>query len=121
MRRRRSWMEWRAGGTAGDPPPFGDAFFWDWGPNFSGPHPLGLDGCDFFFLRFHLVVLLFCCFVVFEEGQKTKTLKLAKVGLAKVGHPNFGQSMSIKVGPSGQTRRRGVRGGRNSYFYPCRC
>ena len=33
-------------------------------------------------------------------GQKTKTPIWAKVGLAKIGHPNFGQSRSIKVGQS---------------------
>ena len=33
-------------------------------------------------------------------GQNTEKLKLAKVGLAKVGHPNFGQNRSIKVGRS---------------------
>ena len=39
------------------------------------------------------------CFFFFEkEGQKTETPILAKVGLAKVGHPNFGQSRSIEVG-----------------------
>ena len=37
-------------------------------------------------------------------GQKTI---LAKVGLAKVGHPNFGQSRSIKVGQS-----------RSTFFWP---
>ena len=33
------------------------------------------------------------------KNRKINT-KLAKVGLAKVGHPNFGQSRSIKVGQS---------------------
>ena len=38
---------------------------------------------------------------VFEqEGRKSETPILAKVGLAEVGHPNFGQSRSIKVGQS---------------------
>ena len=37
------------------------------------------------------------CFLC-EEGQNTETLKLAKVGLAKIGHPNFGQNRSSKVG-----------------------
>ena len=39
-----------------------------------------------------------CLFL--KKQENTETVKLAKVGLAKVGHPNFGQSQSIKVGQS---------------------
>ena len=68
-------------------------------PPFGAPTLRGLtllpEGVNSSMHYFHLVVLFF-----FEEGQNTETLKLAKVGLAKVGHPNLGQSRSIKVGQS---------------------
>ena len=70
------------------PPPFG-------APPFGSP-PFGAP----FFKR---VLVLPCFFVVlsfFEKQENTETVKLAKVGLAKVGHSNFGQSRSIKVGQS---------------------
>ena len=44
-------------------------------------------------------VLVLPCFSLFCL-RKILTVNLAKVGLAKVGHPNFGQSRSIKVGQS---------------------
>ena len=95
----------------GATPFFGALFVWVWGPHPSGPTCLGLrtlrgptlqappEGCLFFHAFF---VFSSCCsFFFFEkEGQKTETPILAKVGLAKVGHPNFGQSRSIKVGQS---------------------
>ena len=37
---------------------------------------------------------LFCPF--FEKRENAKTVKLAKVSLAKVGHPNFGQSGQLR-------------------------
>ena len=43
---------------------------------------------------------MFLLFFMLFLGSNTKTLILAKVGLAKVGHPLFGQSRSIKVGQS---------------------
>ena len=48
------------------------------------------------------MLVLPCFFVVlfFCLQENAETGKLAKVGLAKVGHPNFGKSRSIKVGQS---------------------
>ena len=65
------------------PPPFR-------APPFGAPKWLFF--CAFFILCSH--------FFFEKEGQKTETPILAKVGLSKVGHPNFGQSRSIKVGQS---------------------
>ena len=70
-----------------------------WAPHPSGPHPSG----------FHpsgpqRVFVLPCVFVVlsfFEWQEHSETVKLAKVGLAKVGHPNFSQSRSIMAGQNG--------------------
>ena len=56
-----------------------------WGPTLRGPTLRGITGVNSYKLSFHLV---FCFFY-----EKAETLKLAKVG-----HPNFGQSRSIKVG-----------------------
>ena len=69
------------------------------GPHPSGSHPSHPSGPKRV-LFFHV---LFC---LFEKQDNTETLKLAKIGLAKVGHPNFGQNQSIKVGQSrfGQNR-----------------
>ena len=44
--------------------------------------------------------MFFSLFCLFLKQENTETVKLAKVGLAKVGHPNFGQSRSIKDGQS---------------------
>ena len=63
-----------------------------------------LEGC-LFFHAFFLFVFQFK--KKHKVGQHRKTLKLAKVGLATVGHPNFGQSRSIKVGQS-----------RSHFFWP---
>ena len=38
--------------------------------------------------------------ILAKIGQHLKTPKLANISLAKVGHPNFGRSRSIKVGQS---------------------
>ena len=76
-------------------PPFG-AHFSRLGLHPSGPHLWG----------FHpsgpkRVLVLLCSVFFFNKQENTETVKLAKVGLAKVGHPNFGQSRSnflAKVG-----------------------
>ena len=80
------------------------------GPHPSGPHffkvgpaPFGATPLVVPPFGAKRVLVLPCFFVVlsfFEKQEKTETVKLAKVGLAKVGHPNFGQSRSIKVGQS---------------------
>ena len=82
------------------------------GPTTSGPHPSALHFFYFGPAPFGATPLgvppfgaqkgacssmFFHCF---EKQESTETVKLAKVGLAKVGHPNFGQSRSIKVGQS---------------------
>ena len=81
----------------GTPPfrasPFGAPFFWVFKTPPFGASPFGAFFCAFFAP---------CCSVFFikekTEGQKTETPILTKVGLARVGQPNFGQSRSIKVG-----------------------
>ena len=52
--------------------------------------------CLFFHAWFFTLLKKSCLW----SGQETKTPIWAKVGLAKVGHPNLGQSLSIKVGQS---------------------
>ena len=87
-------------------PPFGAPPFG--APPFGAP-PFGAPPLGAQFLWFGSSTLRARCFVlpyfhlVIETPIWTrhlKTLKLAKVRLAKVGHPNFGQSRSIKVGQS---------------------
>ena len=79
------------------PHPSGSLSFWVWGPPFgTPPSGSGLKGVSLSLVEEWL-------------GQKTRTLILTEVGLAKVGQPNFGQRRSIKVGQSrsnkdGQTR-----------------
>ena len=60
--------------------------------------PLSLSPCLFFFALFFILIFLFFSCSLWL-GQKSKTPIWAKVGLATVGHPNFGQTQSIKVGP----------------------
>ena len=87
-------------------PPFGAPLFLGSGPPPSrappfgatpfGATPLGVP--PFGALQGVCSSMRFRC-SVFLKNRK-QTLKLAKVGLAKVGHSNFGQSRSIKVGQS---------------------
>ena len=75
-----------------------------WAPHPSRPHPSGPHPSGPFFWVWGPHPCLFFWFFFWGEksclwfGRETKTPIWAKVGLAKVSHPNFGQSRSIKVG-----------------------
>ena len=102
-----------------------------WGPHFSGFGGPTLRGRIFLglgpALRGRKGVVLLCFFLILlfsfffeKEGQKTETSILAKINLAKVGHPNFGQSRSNKVAKVGISRRDQVARIRNcSKFVSC--
>ena len=68
---------------------------------FSSPDPSFSHSVPSFISVFFWMFLFF----VFLEGSNIKTLIWAKVGLAKVGHPNFGQSRShFFMGKVGHSR-----------------